>query len=84
VFRRILGFALLAVVGLLAVRIAFGLFGAILGLAVTVLTFAAIGYVGYLALRVLSPGTAAKLRQLIAGRGSGDSTVSPRQPPRIS
>ena len=69
-------------VALFALKIALGLFGLMVGLAVTVVVFAAIGYGGYLVLRVLSPGTAVKLRRLIQRPSSGEGAVSPPQRPR--
>jgi hypothetical protein len=72
--RRILGFALLALVALVALKIIVGLLGVLMGLAITVLVFAAFGYVFYLVLRVVSPTTAAKVREAIghAGREKPD------------
>lgn len=66
--RKILGYALLAVVALLALKIAFALLGTVLGLAMVVLVFAAMGFVMYLLLRVFSPTTAARLRELMGIR----------------
>ena len=57
-FRSILGFAVLAVVAWLALKIFFGLLSGFMGLLVTLLWLAAIGFVVYLVLRVLSPSTA--------------------------
>jgi UPF0716 family protein affecting phage T7 exclusion len=67
-FRRILGYALLAVLVLLAIRVAFAVLGTVLGLAMTLLVFAAVGYIMYLILRVFSPATAARVRELMGGR----------------
>jgi len=67
VIRRALSFALLAVVALLVLKIALGALGALIGLTVSVLVLAAMGYVFYLVLRVFSPATAAKIRDLIRG-----------------
>lgn len=69
--RSILGFALLAVVVWLALQIAFGILGTLIGLAIVVLWLAAIGYVCYLVLRVFSPSTAARVREAIRGRSAG-------------
>jgi hypothetical protein len=68
--RRILGFALLAFVVLLALKVAFALLGTLLGLAMVVVAFAAMGYVMYLILRVFSPATAARVRELMGIRPS--------------
>jgi hypothetical protein len=65
--RRILGFAVLAVLVWIVAQVALGLLGTLVGLAVTVLVFAAFGYLFYLVLRVVSPGTAARVRDVIRG-----------------
>lgn len=66
-FRSILGFAVFAVAVWLVLKIAFGLVGTLIGLALTVLLLAAIGYGLYLVLRVFSPSTAARVRDVIKG-----------------
>ena len=66
-FRSILGFAILAVVAWLALKLFFGLLSGFVGLAVTLLWLAAIGFVVYLVLRVVSPATANKVRDMIKG-----------------
>jgi len=70
-FRSILGFALLAVVAWFALNLILGLFGFVIGLAMKLLWLAAIGFLFYLALRLISPSTADKLRDAIKGRPSG-------------
>lgn len=65
--RKMLGFAVIAIVALLVFKIALGLLGVLIGLAVSVLVLAAMGYVFYLVLRVLSPSTAERVRQVIRG-----------------
>lgn len=69
-FRSILGFAILAVVAWLGLRLVFGILGSLFGLAMTVLWLAAIGFLFYLALRLVSPSTADKLRDMIKGRSA--------------
>jgi hypothetical protein len=69
-FRSILGFAVLAVVAWLALKLVFGILGSLIGLAMTVLWLAAIGFLFYLALRLVSPSTADKLRDMIKGRSA--------------
>jgi hypothetical protein len=68
--RRILGFALFAVVALLVLKIALGLLGVLIGLAVTVVVLAAMGYACYVVVLVLSPTTAARIRAAIRGRAA--------------
>ena len=68
--RKILGFALFAVVALLVLKIALGLLGVLIGLAVTVLVLAAMGYACYVVVLVLNPTTAARIREAIRGRAT--------------
>ena len=67
-FRSILGFAILAVVVWLGLKILFGLLAGLMGLAMTVLWLAALGFLAYLVLRVVSPSTANRVREMIKGR----------------
>ena len=66
--RKILGFAVLAVVAWLVLKIVFGLLGTIIGLGITVLMLAVAGYLFYLVLKVFAPATAAKVSAMISGR----------------
>jgi len=67
-FRSILGFAVLAVLAWLGLKLIFGILGSLVGLAMTVLWLAFIGFVVYLALRLVSPHTADRIRDMIKGR----------------
>ncbi|PYP70462.1 MAG: hypothetical protein DMD36_06570 [Gemmatimonadetes bacterium] len=67
-FRSVMGFALFAVLAWLGLKIMFGLLGGLIGLAMTILYLAAIGFLIYLVLRVVSPSTAHKIRDMIKGR----------------
>ncbi|HYK83643.1 MAG TPA: hypothetical protein VEU55_10920 [Gemmatimonadales bacterium] len=67
-FRSILGFALFAVVAFVALNLVFGILGGLVGLALWVLKLAAIGVLLYLVLRVVSPSTADRIRDMIKGR----------------
>jgi len=67
-FRSILGFAVLAVLAWLGLKLIFGILGSLVGLAMTVLWLAFIGFVVYLALRLVSPRTADRVRDMIKGR----------------
>ena len=66
--RRILGFALFAVAVWLVLKIALGILGTLIGLAITVPVLAGSAYVFYFVLRMISPSTAAKVRDAIRGR----------------
>jgi threonine/homoserine/homoserine lactone efflux protein len=67
-FRSILGFAIFAVLAWLGLKIVFSVLGGLIGLAMTVLWLAGIGFLFYLVLRVVSPSTAEKVREMIKGR----------------
>lgn len=66
--RNTLGFAVLAVVAMIAIKFMFGIFGIILSLLGTLLWFAFIGFCVYLLLRVLSPSTADRVKEMISGK----------------
>ena len=69
-FRSIIGFAVLAVVAWLALKIVFGLLGSLVGLLMTVLWLAAIGFVCDLVLRMVAPRTADRVREALKGKPS--------------
>jgi predicted lipid-binding transport protein (Tim44 family) len=63
-----LGFAALAVVAMIAIKFFFGIFGIIISLIGALLWFAFVGFLIYLALRVLSPSTADRVKEMISGK----------------
>src|SRR3989442_15994135 len=67
-FRSILGFAVLAVLAWLGLKLIFGILGSLVGLAMTVLWLAFIGFVVYLALRLGSPRPPGRARGIVKGR----------------
>jgi hypothetical protein len=66
--RTILGYAVLAIIGFFALKLVFGLLHFAFGLLMTLLWLAAIGFVIYLVLKVVSPSTAQKVHDTIKGR----------------
>jgi len=66
--RTLFGYAVLAVVGFFALKLFFGLIGMVFGLAMTVLWLAAIGFVVYLVLKLVSPSTARRVKEMVTGR----------------
>lgn len=68
-FRSLLGYAVLAVVAYFALQIVLGLFGIVVGLVFKLLWLAAIGFIVYLVIRVLSPGTADKIADTMKRKG---------------
>ena len=69
-FRKLVGYAVFAVVALFLVKIAFGLLGVVWSLFWAVVVFAAIGFVLYLILRLISPRSADKVEDMIKGKKS--------------
>jgi hypothetical protein len=69
--RTLAGFALFAVVAVFAFKLLVGLFGALVGLLMSVLWFAFLGWLVYLALTIVAPETAARLREIITGKPAG-------------
>ena len=67
-FRNLLGFAIFAVIAMFLLKVFFGLFGLVIGLLMTILWFAFIGFVIYMLLKLIAPSTAARVREMIAGR----------------
>ena len=67
-FRSILGFAIFAVLVWIGLKIIFGLLSGLMGILMTVLWLAAIGFIFYVVLRVISPATADRVRDTIRGK----------------
>ena len=65
--RKLFGFAIFAVVAIFLLKVVFGLFGLVIGLLAAVLWFAFIGFLIYLVLKIIAPGTAARVREMIVG-----------------
>ncbi|HEU4569281.1 MAG TPA: hypothetical protein VFS07_01775 [Gemmatimonadales bacterium] len=66
--QKLLGYSLLALVGLFLWRVLAGLFGMIIGLLFSLLWLAFVGFVIYLVIRVFSPSTADKIQEMIGGK----------------
>jgi uncharacterized membrane protein len=65
--RKVLGFAILAVVAFIVLRLALGLLKVVIGLACTVLMLALVGLVIYWVIKLISPGTARRVKDMISG-----------------
>jgi hypothetical protein len=66
-FRSVIGFAILAMLAWFGIKIMFAMFTGFIALAATVMYLAAVGFCIYLVLRVVSPTTADKIREIIRG-----------------
>jgi len=69
-FRSLIGFAVFAVVALIAIKFVFGLIGFAIGIFGSILWLAFVGFIIYLILRVLSPSTADRVRDTIKGKST--------------
>lgn len=65
--RTLIGYVVLAVIGFVALKLIFVLVGVAVTLLMSVLWIAAIGFVFYLVLKVISPSTARRVRDSIKG-----------------
>ncbi len=71
--RTIAGYAVIGVVGIIAIKLAFGVVGLVFSLVWTLLTLAAIGFVFYLILRIVNPDAARRMREKVAGKPKEES-----------
>lgn len=66
--RTLLGYAVLAVIAYVVLKLFFGLLGFAFSLLMTLLWLAAIGFACYLVLKLIAPNTARRVHEAIAGR----------------
>jgi len=66
--RTLVGYAILAILGYFALKLVFGLLGFAFSLFMMLLWLAAIGFVFYLALKLMSPDAARRVKDAIGGR----------------
>ncbi len=65
--RTLVGYAALAVIGFVALKLLFGLLGFAFSLMMMLLWLAAIGFVFYVILKLISPKTAQRVKDTIRG-----------------
>ncbi len=65
--RAVVGYSVLAVIGIVALRLLFGLLGLAFKLIWALLWLAALGFIFYLIIKIISPTTARKVRETIQG-----------------
>jgi membrane protein implicated in regulation of membrane protease activity len=68
--RKLAGYAVFAVIGMFVFKVLFGLVGFAMSLLWTLLWLAALGFVFYLILKVISPSTARRVREKVTGEPS--------------
>ena len=66
--RTLAGYSVLAIIGIVALKLIVGLLGFAFSLLMSLLWFAAIGLVFYFILKVISPNTARRVREMIRGK----------------
>ncbi|HXE58534.1 MAG TPA: hypothetical protein VNK43_11090 [Gemmatimonadales bacterium] len=67
-FRSLIGFSILAVVGILALKFFFMLLGITLGLVGALIRLAIIGLIIYFLIKLISPDTARGIKETITGK----------------
>ncbi len=67
--RTLVGYSIIAVIGVVAIKLLVGILGFAISLLSSLLWLAAIGFLIYLVLKVVSPKTANKVRDTINGNG---------------
>lgn len=70
--RKIIGFAVLAIVAYFAFRLAMSLLGVAIGLAWTLIQLALVGLVIYWVLKLVAPSTARRVSDVISGNRNSD------------
>ena len=65
--RTLAGYSVLAIIGIVALKLIVGLLGFAFSLLMSVLWLAAIGFVFYFVLKVISPSTARRIREMVRG-----------------
>ena len=66
--RTLAGYSVLAIIGIVALKLIVGLLGFAFSLLMSLLWLAAIGLVFYFILKVISPNTARRVRDMISGK----------------
>jgi len=66
--RTLAGYSVLAIIGIVALKLIVGLLGFAFSLLMSLIWFAAIGLVFYFILKVISPNTARRVREMIRGK----------------
>ncbi len=71
--RTLTGYAIIGLIGLVALKLLLGVIGFAFSLLWTLLSFAAVGFICYLILKIISPDTARKVRDKVAGQNESKS-----------
>ena len=66
--QKLLGYSVLAIVGLLAWRVLTRLLGLAIGIVMWFLWLAFVGFIIYLVIRLFSPSTADRIQEMLSGK----------------
>ncbi len=69
--RTIAGYSVIAVIGIVVLKLIVGLLGLAFNLLMSLVWLVAVGLVFYFILKVISPSTARRVREIITGKESG-------------
>ena len=73
--RKVLGFAVLAVVAYFVLRFALWIIGAVFSLATTIIMLAMVGLVVYWVIKLISPSTARRVKEMINGEHRSEADL---------
>ena len=73
--RTLVGYSIVAVLGVVALKLALGLLGFVFSLLSSLLWFVVIGFVIYMVLKIISPNTASRIKENIRGTETANVTA---------
>ncbi len=73
--RTLVGYSIVAVIGVVALKLALGLLGFVFSLLSSLLWFVVIGFVIYMVLKIISPNTASRIKKNIRGTETANDTA---------
>jgi len=66
--RTLVSYSIVAVVGIVALKVVFGMLGFVFSLLSSLFWLAAVGFLVYLVLKIISPDTATRIKETIRGK----------------
>ena len=66
--RTLVSYSIVAVVGIVALKVVFGMLGFVFSLLSSLFWLAAVGFLIYMVLRIISPDTATRIKETIRGK----------------
>lgn len=66
--RTLVSYSIVAVVGIVALKVVFGMLGFVFSLLSSLFWLAAVGFLIYLVLKIISPDTATRIKETIRGK----------------